>query len=172
MKNIIEIIKEEYNNINEVSDDIYSKLTKEYSNKRIIMSSDNNINFIDKTNKQSQGLKPVGLWYGIGTSWIDWVKSEMPDWEVENIFELHINDSNIIKIRNMEEILEFDQKYSINHDYFKTINWIDVAKDYSGIEIAPYIWKARLKISWYYTWDVASGCIWGKNGIDSIKRVN
>lgn len=42
-----------------------------------------------------------------------------------------------------------------------SIDWKKVANEYDGIEINPMIYKLRLMgLSWYYTWDVAGGCIW------------
>ena len=47
------------------------------------------------------------------------------------------------------------------------INWKEVAKDYGGIEISPHLPKVIGDIDylWYWTFDVASGCIWN---IESI----
>jgi hypothetical protein len=54
-------------------------------------------------------------------------------------------------------------------DYY--INWPKVAQDYSGIEICPYQWKFRLNYMWYYGWDVASGCIWNQNALNSTNVI-
>ena len=75
----------------------YNFISKNYSNSRIIMSKESEINFIPTPlSKQKNGFKPIGLWYGIGTSWIDWVISNMPDWECENIFEIKLDESKIL----------------------------------------------------------------------------
>lgn len=47
-----------------------------------------------------------------------------------------------------------------------------VAKDYDGIEIAPYQESLRYDLEWYYGWDVASGCIWNFEGIRLNKIVD
>jgi hypothetical protein len=52
------------------------------------------------------------------------------------------------------------------------IDWKKVAKEYSGIEICPYIGEQRLKFSWYYPWDVASGCVWDNSAVKSINLVS
>ena len=50
------------------------------------------------------------------------------------------------------------------------IDWNRVAKKYQGIIITPYIWERRLTTTctWYYGWDVASGCIWDNKAIKEI----
>jgi hypothetical protein len=169
-------ISEIYNKImTEVSSDVYNLVRSDYSDSRIIMSKDDEIRFTSiSSDRQEVRTKPKGLWYGIGTSWINWVRSEMPEWEVENIFSIDINESGIKIIRGYDELLEFDNEYGVNESFYRAIDWGRVSMDYDGIEIAPYINKARLdrKVSWYYGWDVASGCIWGDGIIRGIKRLN
>lgn len=43
---------------------------------------------------------------------------------------------------------------------YLAIDWSAVAAQYGGILIAPYQWKRRLELTWYYGWDCASGCAW------------
>jgi hypothetical protein len=173
---IKEIIKEIY--LNEFSDEEFNTIASEYSNKRIILSHQDEIKFVSKKDDQRVTYKPKGLWYGFGISWLDWVRSEMPDWEKDykNIFLLDVNDSSILKMSTKEELLDFTKKYSQNSgNYFERnmIDWKLVANDYDGIEINPYIHSARMdeQTNWYYPWDVASGCIWSTGGIRSIKKI-
>lgn len=148
---------------------------------RIIMSSFGGIEF--KPTKQNYSpelsLKPKGLWYALGTSWIDWVRSNMPEWESDNLFKIDINDSKIIKITNKEELIIFYNKYKcINKDFpiLSSIDWELVSKDYLGIEISPYKKYDDIMFDyeflWYYGWDVPSGCIWGDDVIVDIKKLN
>jgi hypothetical protein len=167
--------------LSEVTDEIYELIEREYSSSRILMSKNDEIQFRPVDQSSTPRHKPMGLWYGIGTSWLDWVRGEMPEWEAENVFLLDINESKIIKITNDEELLAFNDKYSEKNTYggsFLTgdapINWVKVAEHYDGIEIAPYLWNMRMddRVGWYYTWDVASGCIWGSGVIKKIERIN
>jgi hypothetical protein len=140
------------------------------------MTEKSNLTFTDKIQTQKNDTKPKGLWYGIGTSWIDWIRSEMPNWERNHIFNINIDESKILKISNEEEIINFNEKYKtekIPMFSLIIINWEEVAKDYSGIEISPYLYKMRhdRRVFWYYGWDVASGCIWNKNAIKSIEKI-
>jgi hypothetical protein len=173
MKNIFKIIEEEIEKLNEVSDEMYEIISDKYNNKRIIITKNDNISF-KNINSQESGPKPLGLWYGIGTSWIDWVKEEMPQWDYNNVFEILIDESKILKITDFNELMEFTNEYLDNNEILSNyyINWNEVSKKYSGIEISPYIWEGRMKFLWYYGWDVASGCIWKKDAIIGINMIN
>lgn len=159
------------NNMDEISKEI-DKILHLYSDSRLIMTSNDSIDFVDKTGQQDVDHKPEGLWYAIGNEWIDWVRSEMPEWEYDNIFVLQINEDRVKKLSSLKDITQFTKEYGIKYRYGYIIDWAKVAKEYSGIEIAPYVYEARRKFNWYYTWDVASGCIWGKDGIKSIEKLN
>jgi hypothetical protein len=164
--------------VNEVSKDIYDLINTKYSNSRIIMSHEPEIKFREKK-QQEKGYKPNGLWYGIGPSWVNFVRSEMPTRETEHVFKIDIDESKMKIIRNYEDLLEFEKEYStpiegmysFNNRYLY-IDWERVARDYSGIEIAPYISEARMKHMWYYGWDLASGCIWRKGVITKITKIS
>ena len=142
-----------------------------YANDRLIMTEHESIDFVDMSDKQDVDHKPEGLWYAMGTEWINWVRSEMPEWEYDNVFVLEINKDRVKKLSSYEDIEEFTKQYGRKHHGFVMIDWRKVAKEYSGIEIIPYVWSARMKFNWYYTWDVASGCIWGSDGIKSIEKI-
>jgi len=109
---------------------------------------------------QDTGFKPNGFWYGFGQEWINWCKSEMPEWVGKYIYEVNINNSNILRINTFNELIEFNQKYAVDTRGMSQIDWKKVTNEYDGIEINPYQYKARLKLLWYYGWDIASGCIW------------
>lgn len=164
--------------VNEVSKEVYDLVNTKYANSRIIMSPEEKIRF-KRTIKQEKGYKPRGLWYGIGPSWINWVRSEMPDWETEHVFRLSIDETKMKIIRNYQQLVEFEKEYSLPIDGWDSYNgrylyidWARVARDYGGIEISPYLYEARYKHMWYYGWDVASGCIWGTGVVRRLKRLN
>jgi hypothetical protein len=186
LKEEIKRMKTIMNVMGEVSDEMYKNIKDNYSNARIIMSKSNNIEFVPTPlSQQKIGFKPKGLWYGIGDSWISWVKSEMPDWERDNVFTIEIKENYILRITNYDELIEFENKY-LTDDFDKNdrksiiisrmgdkqINWTKVAEDFFGIEIAPYIYQARNSHPWYYGWDVASGCIWGDGVITKVTKLN
>lgn len=121
----------------------------------------------------NKGPKPRGLWYAIGTSWIDWVRNEMPDWEGNHIYNLQVNANRILIIKTYEELLEFSKRYTKKDDSYNVF-WSDVSKSYDGIEINPYQPDARFnnETAWYYGWDVASGCIWNENALNTINKIS
>jgi len=165
--------------LSEVTDEVYELIEREYSSSRIhtgIKSTHEFIKYKPTTQVHSAANKPKGFWYGIGTSWLDWVKYEMPEWESKNVFLLDIDDSKILKISNDDGLLKFHDKYgqySMPGYYQKLINWKKVAEHYDGIEIVPYLVSMRMdnRVPWYYGWDVASGCIWGSGVIKKIKKI-
>ena len=146
-------------------------------NDRIIMAS-KEITNLRSTPAQKIGSKPKGLWYGIGNSWIEWVESSMPEWRGDFIYKIEVNPSRLLQLKSRKDIDNFTETYgaygiaaSIGGEKMIDIDWRKVATKYSGIEIAPYQWSARHDYMWYYGWDVASGCIWNKSLVKSVKRV-
>ena len=158
---------------------------------RIIMAkkSLNKLNFPVRQSpgQYAFGPKPAGLWYAVGSEWIDWCQSEMPEWIGDKYYRIEVTDK-VLKIDTepkfmdfMKEFAEMEPPYkfaTMDHPMFinslrrdTMINWEKVAQQYSGIEIAPYRYDLRLEHMWYYGWDVASGCIWDKSGIKSLKRI-
>ena len=130
--------------------------------------------------------KPKGLWYSFGNDWIDWVKYNMPEWEENYPYthKIEIDRSKILVLGEDISYLEFEEKYgdytycydSYSWDERKVprgIKWLKVMldlrkQDKHGIEIDCPFGPIG---SWLRTWDVPSGCIWGKRAIKSIKRI-
>jgi hypothetical protein len=138
---------------------------------RVHMSGKTKIEF--KTYDQRKASKPSGLWYGFGDSWLNWVKSEMPGWERSKFFKLELDLSKMLRLEHSSDLLSFTKKYriitEIDSNYY--IDWPKIAKEYSGIEIDKYYYNHRYDLNWYYSWDVASGCVWNQNAIIKIKRI-
>lgn len=121
---------------------------------------------------QKHDDKPDGFWYGFGDKWIDWAETTGPEYMGEYVYEVDINGSNILQIKNHSEIIEFTREYGSSEQIVPGviffIDWSRIELKYDGIEINPYIGQARTneKTLWYYTWDIASGCIWN---LDKVK---
>ena len=131
------------------------------------------------TQNSSTSIKPKGLWYGFGSSWIDWSRHEMPEWDVYNqhLFALEVDTSHVCIIDNVDTLDVFHELYStLDRDLEASmIDWAAVQRDYDGIEINPYnrslpfeLWQ---KYSWYSSWDVSSGCLWNKHALLSVKKI-
>lgn len=162
-------------NLSEVSPELSSRIYGELKDRRLIMSPDTSITYRPSMQKDEVGYKPQGLWYGVGPSWLNWVRNEMPDWETEHMFEIQVDESRLLKLSDEDDLALFTTRYGGKKDYgtwhISLIDWSKVAEDYGGIEIAPYIYKARMKYDWYYPWDVASGCLWASGMVKAIEKL-
>lgn len=133
-----------------------------------IHMSNKPINLIQKSYIQKPNMKPEGFWYGFGNEWVDWCKYEMPDRIGKYKYNVDVGDTNILKIKTLNELKKFNQDYHSNlfdNDISMHIDWVKVASEYDGIEINPYQYQARFDIFWYYGWDVASGCVWNLKNV-------
>lgn len=129
--------------------------------------------------------KPLGFWVSVGDgegSWKDWCESEQ--WGLErlvNPIEVTLAESaKILWLTNNSEIMDFTREYDDitaapgrGHagglDWTGCyINWPKVAENFDGIIIAPYLSDCRHDLSWYYTWDCASGCIWDARAVADL----
>lgn len=167
----MDIIKE----LNTLSEEELTELDtrlKITSDMRIHMSKDPIYKLEKRQYIQKSWDKPDGFWYGFGNEWIDWAETTGPEYKGEYVYEVDINGSNMLQIKNHSEIIEFTQKYKSSKQIAPgitfSIDWPRTELKYDGIEINPYIGKARTdeKTLWYYTWDIASGCIWN---LDKVK---
>lgn len=134
----------------------------------------------------SIGKPGCGLWYGINESWIEWCHSEMSHWLQPYIYEILVDESKILTIKDVDEFEAFEDKFAhvpgfdpdFCHpdvlknnlrNFYSRIHWGKVADLYGGIEISPYRYEKRLTSMWYYGMDVACGCIWSKDAIKGIE---
>ena len=120
----------------------------------------------------SEYAKPEGLWYACGKDWKRFVQAEMNESRAESYrykYLLDVNLSRMCVIRTEEEMESFHFKY--RDRYTRGIDWFEVSRDYDGVEICPYQQKFRMSYSWYYPWDVASGCIWGRRAFKGVTEV-
>lgn len=121
--------------------------------------------------------KPIGLWYSCDRDWKRYVQTEMPSWAESYRYKylLDVNLSRMCLLQTEGEINEFHDKYCFKIDKWgeEGIDWVAVSRDYDGIEICPYQWGSRndKKTKWYYPWDVASGCIWGRGAFKGVTEV-
>lgn len=127
------------------------------------------------TKQKPEGPKPRGLWYAVGFGWLDFTTNDFTSFYEEKevyAFEISLNGLNVLRITNYDELLKFEDVYLApnENEYMKgrkfDVDWSKVAEHYDGIEIAPYIYKARMGHFWYYGWDVASGCIWNTSKLN------
>ena len=146
------------------------------NNDKIHMSDDDNLKFKNVSpNEQPISHKPNGLWFSVGKQWIDFLIGDewghnMIDRMDDYIYDIKTNDSKILTIGKENESM-FLHKYGVENDYGKIdVDWRKVAGDWSGVEIL--INPRELKDKWLWnTWDIASGCIWNIDGIESVRKL-
>lgn len=112
----------------------------------------------------TSGYKPRGFWVSDDDAEYPW-----PKWCRENeyadswpyIYSVELNLKDVLLLQSEDDLLRFTQRYG-SRSGTGGIYWKDVADNYQGIVITPYVWKCRLSqdTRWYYPWDCASGCIW------------
>lgn len=114
----------------------------------------------------NNGRKPAGgLWYAFGNDWIDW-SQQVPHRIRMFIHEIKVDTRKMVILDSKEKTNLFEKDYGIKRKipgsqrYETLINWINVVRDYGGIEIQ----KNGLHFSdWQEYWDIASGCIWNQH---------
>lgn len=144
------------------------------SSARVHISANPSLEFAEVRDnfKNRRTMKPRGLWYGIGPSWINWIRSEeMSELEHQHLYEIRVNPGNVLMLDSPESIDAFHETYvySDNEDF---INWYAVKQDYSGIEVNPYFRNYRDVYDWYFSWEVASGCLWRRDAVGQIKLLS
>src|SRR6202030_613066 len=100
-------------------------------------------------------MKPRGLWISVQNKgsfgWKEWCLGE--GFRLEELVKPHLvtlkSNANILLISSVEEFDKF-------HEQFKevlkpglsihNIKWAEVAKQWDGLIIAPYLWERRLGI--------------------------
>jgi hypothetical protein len=137
---------------------------------------------LDRTRVYEQRVhfKPRGFWVSVKgeDDWPTWCREENFAWSrLEVCQEVKVSETaNILALGSVPEIVAFHAMYHAplmpdsRSRFSEYIDWERVTKDYDGIIIAPYQWSIRMRddLFWYYTWDVASGCIWNLNAIESV----
>ena len=128
--------------------------------------------------KQTPGFKPTGLWLGAGNAWLNWMQSEMPEWnkEYKYMYKCYLKRNiNMFHINTFSALKRFTAKYGIVSK-FTVIDWPRVCQDYDGIMVTNYnkILEPsvdKLELLWFRTYDIDSACIWKPSAvISSIKR--
>lgn len=113
------------------------------------------------------GIKPDGFWFSVEDEWKDWCDCEgFAQDRLTYRSQVFINTENMLVLKTEKDIVDFRDEYDENW----VINWSNVAQKYDGILIEHYYFNLRYQknMTWYYVWDVASGCIWNKKAIDRI----
>lgn len=138
--------------------------------------------------QQYTHFKPRGFWFAQGDEWLQHMKKT--NFRINNynyLYELELNHDELLFIHNLKDLYYFTKQFcaSKSKEECWYLDWDLVVKTTkaSGVLISPNL-KAILKkykkesfseyfkgMDWYLTWDIASGAIWNKKGVKSIKLV-
>lgn len=141
------------------------------------------LEYREQTQELSPRTKPRGFWISVDgkDDWASWCKHEEFGLG-KHRYRVEIPDLSKIYLCQSADDLDALTRAYVDHSIFgpqpnlaslntRYIKWDNIAKQYAGIIIAPYIWERRMELMWYYTWDCASGCIWDPSVIKSIEKV-
>jgi hypothetical protein len=157
-----------------VRDDIRTALTSEQRTVLIPYEFD-----ISKVGGQQQfHVKPNGLWYGFGTSWMDFAQQatgiqHMYD-ESDYLYEIQVQTTTIdnpdpnkvLRMTSSQEVNSFLQKYPAQRvGQFKMLDWAQVANDFAGIELLDEADSS------FGGWDIDSGCVWNPAAISGVQQL-
>lgn len=116
-------------------------------------------------------FKPTGLWYAFGWEWVEWCRAE--DFAVERIqhaYRVTLDGRRVLSLRSQDEVRKFAERYrALGSRSF--IDWTKLRGDYAAVEIPSYFWDLRFSMTWYYAWDVASGCVWDPSVILDLEKI-
>ncbi len=129
-----------------------------------------------KDQYDAPGMKPEGLWLSVGKAWQEWCEGEeFSLGNLERRYSIKLSsNARLLLLTTESSIRAFSDKYGRESEYRGEttgslyVDWQRLAKQWQGIIIAPYQWRCRLDLIWYYGWDCASGCVWDKEAIASI----
>ena len=114
----------------------------------------NKLKNVPPIDQSENGMKPRGIWFGIGSSWKDWVDSEygndLPT-DVKNIYDTKFptqtqtalvlkKGAKILRITNAKQLDDFTRKYPGEDEYLTV--------DKSGVMGQEARWQPGQMINW------------------------
>jgi len=124
----------------------------------------------DRTYEQGSTMKPNGIWYAKGNSWMEFVRTEMPDMtkNAKYVYAIGFDKSKVLRITSGKQAervtytfkdYELSRKANVN-----IVDWDRITKiGKAGVEFMPYerrYFSADYTTAWYLGIDIPSGCIW------------
>jgi hypothetical protein len=134
--------------------------------------------------------KPSGLWISypnIDDSWTGFCLrvrelNERIDPKFNTIYRVSIKEEQILFIDTIKQLEEFHNKYTVMVSTFllnHKVRWKLLVHQWSGIFIQymyPFLESCKNPVhqailSWYGSWDCASGCIWNGRAIHNVETL-
>lgn len=128
------------------------------------------------------GEKPAGLWYGMGASWIGYC-GFMPIKMRPHLHVVETVSEAVLRISSKDELDQFHEEYAIapQTEYERpSPDWGRVSERWAGIELdmdpgeisSKSSWEEyRSGPEWARRFSVASGCVWHRRGVFSVRRI-
>ncbi len=161
-----------------VPQDAFIEIESELRNTARAMGINYDSSIVVNTNRTLTKPQDIGdwsqhhkQWAGYGSSWIDWVARNMPQWLATKFYVLTVNPGDIITVGNKKAKLAFEQQYIINREVVKdkAINYEKLYKEgKGGVAFRPYN-KAWSNHDWYTSIDMDSIVIVNNKAIKSVK---
>ena len=124
----------------------------------------------DRTYEQGSRMKPNGLWYAKGNSWMEFIRTEMADMaeNAKYVYAIGFDKSKVLSItsgRQAERATYMFKDHELSRKAnVSFIDWNKITKmGKGGVEFMPYergYFSADYTMGWYLGIDVPSGCIW------------
>ena len=123
----------------------------------------------DRTYEQGSRMKPNGLWYAKGNSWMEFVTEIMIMAEyAKYVYAIGFDKSKILSItsgRQAERVTYMFKDHELSRKAnVSIVDWDRITKiGKAGVEFIPYergYFSADYTMAWYLGIDVPSGCIW------------
>lgn len=135
-----------------------------------LVIGDGNRQYPQDYRENGLSFKPHGIWYSIGSEWVEWLQDNMPSRLGKHNYSLDVDEGRLLVIKDLVKLNEFAEQYQHEKSdrYNHIVDWRKVADQYAGIEIQNYHaikWALTNMYTWFYAWDVSSGCIWDLTAI-------
>ena len=124
----------------------------------------------DRTYEQGSTMKPNGLWYAKGNSWMEFVRTELAEMaeDAKYVYAIGFDMDKVLSIksgRQAERVTYMFKDYKLSQRAnVSIVDWDRITKiGKAGVEFIPYdrgYFSADYTMVWYSGIDVPSGCIW------------
>ena len=124
----------------------------------------------DRTYEQGSRMKPNGLWYAKGNSWMEFVRTEIMIMaeDAKYVYAIGFDMDKVLSIksgRQAERVTYMFKDHELSRKANISINdWDRITKiGKAGVEFIPYergYFSRDYSMAWYSGIDVPSGCIW------------
>jgi hypothetical protein len=122
----------------------WMEANRSIANKRIHMSygpigSTMDVPQIVQSGYKRMNGKPFGLWYAFGQDWVEFVLNENPGGIVDFIYELEINPTKVLVVKDRQTVEYLDKNFGVMSDWAKH-GWISNDKygRFGGIQRIEY----------------------------------